>query len=146
MPNPKTIHLSVKMLGKRRAVIEKQLLEIPISFYENPHLKQFISLIVTQQVNSFNKKTEQKLLLPYLSSSAIQEQAEHGKVTFGDLYNKEKVVEEEAIQTALQAFEDGIFLVIIDGQRMETLADEINFQEDSEVVFIRLVALAGGIF
>ena len=72
--------------------------------------------------------------------------AKHGKVSFGELHQKETAVVENAIATALQAFEDGLFLLLIDGAKCSTLEQPIKFREDSEVVFLRLVALAGGYF
>jgi hypothetical protein len=49
-----------------------------------------------------------------------------------------------AVATALQAFEDGIFLVVIDEQEQRTLDQEVFVQPDSRLTFIRLSMLAGG--
>jgi hypothetical protein len=44
----------------------------------------------------------------------------------------------------LQAFEDGLFLVILDGEEQRELDSQIFLQADSHVVFVRMVMLAGG--
>jgi hypothetical protein len=49
----------------------------------------------------------------------------------------------DAVATALQAFEDGIYLVILDGEEQRDLDREVHLQPDSRLVFVRLVMLAG---
>lgn len=51
---------------------------------------------------------------------------------------------EEAIGVALQAFEDGLYLVIVDGEEKRSLDAQVFVKEDSSVAFVRLVMLAGG--
>ena len=49
-----------------------------------------------------------------------------------------------ASAVALEAFEDGIYLVIVDGEEQRELDRQIFLQPDSKVAFVRLVMLAGG--
>ena len=42
------------------------------------------------------------------------------------------------------SFEDGLFLVIVDGQEQRSLDAQVYVQPDSRVAFVRLVMLAGG--
>jgi 3,4-dihydroxy-2-butanone 4-phosphate synthase len=51
---------------------------------------------------------------------------------------------EGAVQAALQAFKDGFYLVFIDDQQQEDLADLIDVGINSEMLFLRLVPLVGG--
>ena len=51
---------------------------------------------------------------------------------------------EQAVGTALQAFEDGIYLVVVDEQEMKSLDAQVFLQEESQMTFIRLTMLAGG--
>jgi hypothetical protein len=146
MSTQNIIQLSVKQLGKRRAIIEQIPLLISDKFYENPTLEQFLRLVVTQQVEQFNDKVDRKNILPFLSSKEIEERANHGKISFGEIYNSEKANIEKAIDTAIQSFEDGIFLVLIDGEKKENLSETIDLKQGSEVVFIRLTMLVGSYF
>lgn len=142
----KEIYLSIKMIGKRRPIIEKKPLALTDAFCEKPTLENFLRLVVRQEVIAYTTKVADKTILPYLDGKTINEMATHGKVTFGDIHREEVAVVEKAIATALQAFEDGLFLVLIDGGKCETLAQPIQFRANSEVVFLRLVALSGGYF
>jgi hypothetical protein len=44
----------------------------------------------------------------------------------------------------LQAFEDGLYLVIVDGNEQRDLDQQVFLQPDSRVAFVRLALLAGG--
>jgi hypothetical protein len=44
----------------------------------------------------------------------------------------------------LQAFEDGLYLVVLDGQEQRSLDAQLFLQPDSRVAFVRLTMLAGG--
>jgi hypothetical protein len=57
---------------------------------------------------------------------------------------KQKVDGEEAVAAALQAFEDGLYLVILDGEEQAELDREVSLQPDSHVTCVRVVMLAGG--
>jgi hypothetical protein len=49
----------------------------------------------------------------------------------------------QAVAAALLAFEDGLYLVILDGEEQRELDRQIFLQADSHMVFVRLVMLAG---
>lgn len=49
----------------------------------------------------------------------------------------------QAIGTALRAFEDGLYLVILDGKEQRDLDEQVFPGPDSHVTFLRLVMLAG---
>ena len=51
---------------------------------------------------------------------------------------------EEAVGTALQAFEDGLFLVVLDETELRDLDAQVFVQADSRLTFVRLTLLAGG--
>jgi hypothetical protein len=51
---------------------------------------------------------------------------------------------EEAIDAALQAFEDGSYLVLIDENEQRSLDTQVFLKPDSRVTFLRLTMLAGG--
>jgi hypothetical protein len=56
----------------------------------------------------------------------------------------QKVDADEAVATALEAFEDGLYLVVVDGQELRNLDAQVFLQPDSRVAFVRLTLLAGG--
>ena len=67
-----------------------------------------------------------------------------GKVDSGGSELNQAVDAEAAVANAWQAFEDGIYLVLIDGDEQKDLDRQVYLTEDSELTFIRLVMLAGG--
>ncbi len=141
-----SIYISIKRLGKRQPIIEKQAFPLTQSFLENPTLQNFIQLVVTKEVSRYNEKITNQSLIPYLDKITLSKMAAHGKVDFNTTYHTEPAIITEAINTALQAFEDGLFMVLIDGANCRQLKQKIQLREHSEVVFLRLVALAGGYF
>ena len=54
------------------------------------------------------------------------------------------VDEDQAVGTALQAFEDGMYLVVIDDVEQTHLDQQVYLTEDSRITFIRLTLLSGG--
>lgn len=50
---------------------------------------------------------------------------------------------EEAVAVALQAFEDGLYLVVIDGEERRSLDEPVYLRDDSTLVFVKLTFLAG---
>ena len=48
------------------------------------------------------------------------------------------------VDAALEAFERGRLLVLVDGRQREALDEPLELSAGSEVVFVRLVPLAGG--
>ena len=64
--------------------------------------------------------------------------------TFNQLVNTgRKVSEKKAIETALQAFEDGLVAVFVDGTRYENTADALELTGDETVTFVKLTMLTG---
>ena len=141
-----SIYISIKRLGKRQPIVEKQAFPLTQSFLEHPTLQNFIELVVEKEVSKYNEKIANQSLLPYLDKVTLSKMTAYGKVDFGTTYNTEAAIITEAVDTALQAFEDGLFMVLIDGGNCRQLKQKIQFRENSEVVFLRLVALAGGYF
>lgn len=109
-------------------------------------LRQLVLAIVAQQVDDYNSKPLEKNLLPFLDKSAIEQQAALGKVAFGAIYNENKADKITAQQTALQAFEDGMYAVFANEDELSSLDDLITITPETVFTFIRLTFLAGSIW
>lgn len=81
-----------------------------------------------------------------LTEEAISDKASSGKITFDFLYGNTKITENEAIRTALDAFEDGLIALFIDNVRIETLEETISLSDESILTFVKLTMLAGRIW
>ena len=68
-------------------------------------------------------------------------------ITLRVLHRTATLSEEEqrmAVDQALGAFGRDLYLVVVDGRRVESLDEWLNLREDTQVRFWRLVPLAGG--
>lgn len=137
------IYFRVKAVGKRRPMLELT----PFDLSDNINcLKEAISEIVSKNVLEYNKNTPEKSIISFLTSEEIESQANIGKVGFGSIYNENKQSLEKAIDVALQAFEDGIYKVLINEDVIEELNSPINLKDGDIFTFIRLTLLAGRMF
>ena len=57
--------------------------------------------------------------------------------------NEKLISEEEAVKNVLQAFEDGLVAVFIDGNRYESLDNTILLTGKETITFVKLVMLTG---
>jgi hypothetical protein len=140
------IVITTRVLGKRRQLLEDWSISYPPEFGEGGGpvtLRDFITWVVIESVRRFKKRQEHRRFIRVLSEKAIAEGAERGKIEMGGSDLEQEVNEDVAVGTALKAFEDGIYLVIIDGHEHKELDREIYLQPDSHVTFLRLVMLAG---
>ncbi|RSD28876.1 hypothetical protein EJA10_03340 [Mesobacillus subterraneus] len=134
------IYVLVKSVGKRRDVVSKQRVKLQGT---PGSLRVLLTELVTVNVREFVGKEEEKPLVSYLTEGEINQQASSGKVGFGAIYNNSKPDLNAAIHTAIQAFEDGLFLVFINSEQIEDLDAPLNMADGDEVALIRLTMLAG---
>jgi len=56
----------------------------------------------------------------------------------------QQVDPEQAVATALEAFTDGLFLVVVDETEVTDLDSVLQLSDSSRLTFIRMTMLAGG--
>jgi len=145
------ITITTKVLGRRRQLLDDFSTPVPPRGDGDDDdgdggftLRDLIERVVVEQVKLFCKRQENNKFIRALTEKQIEEAASKGKIDMGGRDLNQEVDTDEAIAAALQAFEDGIYLVAIDGQQHRSLDEQIYLQPDSRVTFIRLVLLAGG--
>ncbi len=141
------IIIETKVLGRRKKLLDDWAVDIPPEVDDrggNLTLRNLISYIVAGGVKAFKQRQYDNKFVRVLTERQIEEAVEKGKVDMGGRELDQQVDEDEAIGAALQAFEDGLYLVIIDGNEQKKLDKEVCVQVDSKITFIRLVMLAGG--
>jgi len=142
-----TLMLEAKVLGQKRPLFTDWKIELPLLGEregKSCSLRDLITSIVVEEVEGFNQRQEQRRLVRVLSGPEIQQGIEKGKVDAGGRDPGQPANKDEAIATALQAFEDGLYYVFVDRVQQTDLDREVYVKSDSRVQFIRLVALAGG--
>ncbi|MEK3915937.1 hypothetical protein NSU08_32315 [Paenibacillus sp. FSL H7-0331] len=134
------VFITVKSLGKKNTVLDKkewQLSGVPES------LRSLLVDVVTTNVRQFNDREAGVTLVPYLTQGEIDVQSRTGKVGFGAIYNEQKANLEEAVKTAISAYEDGLYKVFINGVEIELLDEPLVVQERDDIALIRFTMLAG---
>ena len=136
------LKISAKQLGRKHPLIDNKIIEIE-DIGSQPSLQNLLMAVVAQQVHEYNSKPPEKSLLPFLDTATIEEQATTGKVGFGSIYNEHKADLAKAQQAALQAFQDGLFVVFAGDKPLTALEHIISLTPDTVITFIRLSFLAG---
>ena len=138
--------LSARAAGRRRPLVPDWQVAWPP--YEGAGdealtLRELITRIVHGEVEAFEKRQEERKLARILTEGEISVGLERGRVDSGGRDLHQKVNVEEAVATALQAFEDGIYLVFLDEEEQRDLDKQVFLRPDSKLIFVRLVMLAG---
>ncbi len=107
-------------------------------------LGQLIAQIVAAQVVTFGTRQDQQTLPQAWSLAQVVIGLELGKIAPGDRDPSPSLAQEAAIATALQGFQDGLYLVFVDEVQQLSLDQAVTLREASQVLFLRLVALVGG--
>jgi len=137
--------VSTRSIGRRKPVLGDFDVPPPDDLHDDGDLllKDVIDHIVRHQVRRFNDRQDGLRFDRVLSASAIDQAAAAGKVDPASKPARQHADEDEAVSTALQAFEDGMFLVIIDEVERRSLEEPVYLSPDSRMVFLRLTFLAG---
>lgn len=106
-------------------------------------LRELIARVVRAEVAAFRQRQRRDSLLRVLSPSEIHDAAARGRVLPGGRPASPEVDEEQAVAVALSGFEDGLYLVVIDGTEQRELDAQVYVRPDSRLTFLRLTFLAG---
>jgi hypothetical protein len=141
-----TVAIEAKVVGQKRPLVTDYQLPLPPELTDSGRmtLRDLITCIVVEEVDAFRQRQEERRLAQVLSPKDIERGAQQGKIDSGERDLQQDVDDDAAVATALQAFEDGLYYVFLDDVQQESLDQTVFVGEDSRVMFIRLVALAGG--
>lgn len=106
-------------------------------------LRALIARVVRAEVAAFDQRERARRLVRVLSDAEVAEGETRGRIAPGGRPPNAPVNVELAVDAALQGFEDGIYLVILDGAEQRELDREVFVTPDSKLVFLRLTFLAG---
>ena len=142
-----TFTVEGRVVGQKRPLFSDWHVELPP--VESNHgdrlkLRDLITSIVVKEVGAFKGRQEERKLAQVMSRQEIEQGVGRGKVDPGERDLNQTVNTEDAVATALLAFEDGLYFVVIDEIQQTRLDGEVYLKTDSKVVFLRLTALAGG--
>ena len=139
--------ISGRALGRRQPLFADWSVEFPPEFRSGggATLRDVIARVVRDEVRAFRDRQDERRVFRALTAREIETGAAAGKIEAGGREGPPQPVDEEdAVGTALQAFEDGLYLVVIDDAEQRSLDAPVFVQPDSRITFVRLTLLAGG--
>jgi hypothetical protein len=107
-------------------------------------LRDLIGHVVRAEVAAFRQRQAERRLLRALTARQIDEGLAAGKVQAGGSTLDQAVDPDQAVATAVEAFADGLFLVVVDDTEVKDLDAVVPLTASSRLTFIRLTLLAGG--
>ena len=134
-----------KAIGQRRPLFPEFTLEAPTTWAASgaPTLRDLIAQTVLSEVEAFRERQAERSLLGALTQAEISQGLMKGKVVSKGA-EPQNVDSKEAVQHAIQAFEDGVYYVFVDEDQQTDLEAPVSLLPESRVTYLRLVALAGG--
>lgn len=137
--------ISGKALGQRKPLFADYSVSLPTSTHGGEMtLRELLTHVVSAEVAAFRERQEDRKLLKALSAAQIADGVAKGKVDMGGRDLEQTVDEPTAISTAIEAFTDGLFLVVLDSEELKDINQKIRVLPESRITFIRLTMLAGG--
>jgi len=135
------IKVNIKQLGSKRAKINGAdfMLE-----HKPTDVQGLITEAVHTCVDEYNQRVRsgENAVKP-LSDNSIKQMSEIGKIAFGINYGGKEADEQRAVETALQAYEDGLVRIFIGEEEAGVLSDKVILNEGDSVTFIKLAMLSG---
>lgn len=107
-------------------------------------LRDLIEHVVRAEIAAFQDRQQARRLDRVLTARQIADGEARGRVAPEGRDLHQTINIEESVGAALQAFEDGLYLVIVDGAEHRDLDAQVFLTPDSRITFLRLVMLAGG--
>ena len=141
-----TITIEGRVAGQRRPLFSDWTLPLLPEWESGADpvtLRGLITQIVKEEVRAFEERQERKSMIQALTQADIERGLMRGKVDSGGR-EAQKVEAQQAVATALQAFEDGLYYVFLDEVHRQDLNEVVALRADSALLFLRLVPLAGG--
>ena len=145
----KSMLVATKTLGSKKPLFADFSVPLPPDWDDDGDggktLRDVIEAVVRHEVAAFQKRQSDRQFLKALTAQEIEDAGERGKVIMGQSdVGMQEVDIDQAIGSALVAFEDGIFLVVIDEKVYKNLDEAVFLHADSCLTFVRLTLLSGG--
>lgn len=139
--------IETRLLGKKPRALDRWSVPVPPATGDGGDdaltLRALITRVVLGEVAAFDERQRQRRLMRVLSQGEIADGASAGKVDPGGRGASPGADPETAVGAALQGFEDGLYLVVLDGIEQRDLDAHVYPKDTSTLAFVRLTFLAG---
>jgi len=136
--------VSGKALGRKAPLFADFSVPPPPTVGGPVTLRELIGHVVRGEVAAFEGRQAERRLLKALTARQIADGLAAGKVAAGGSDLDQRVDPDAAVAAAVQAFADGLYLVILDEAELHDLDAPVPLTADSRLTFLRLTLLAGG--
>jgi len=138
--------ISAKALGRKKPLFADYSVSPPdaLSAGQPVTLRDLIGHVVRAEVAACQQRQADRRLLKALTARQIDDGLAAGKVQAGGSELEQHVDPEQAVATAVEAFADGLFLVVVDETEVKELDSVVPLTAASRLTFIRFTMLAGG--
>jgi hypothetical protein len=137
------VRVQAKVTGQRRNAVGDHTLDLHLP--SGPvALSEFLVAVVRAEIANYEQRAEERTLLRVLTPESLARELMTGRVLAGGADAVAPVNVDEAVESALLAYADGLFKVFVDDVEAVSLDDVVNLQGTPTVLFLRLVPLAGG--
>lgn len=107
--------------------------------------RDLLCAIVSEQLDAFCKRKEDSRLLHILSAAEMDDGKESGRIAPGGQEQDSRIPAlADAIEAAVQAFEDGFYYMFVNDVQVESLDQPVDRLQHIDVLFVRLTPLVGG--
>ena len=137
------VYISAKQMKKRGNQVDAyayELCAVPET------LRQLITMLVSDGVESYHRRLLAKGQTAVLTKDEIDSMSQIGKIGFGIPFGSQQANLQNALETAFQGFEDGLYRLFIGEREVESLDAPLHLREEDTITIIRLVMLTGGFF
>ena len=138
--------VSAQAIGRRKPLCDSFTVDAPAAVVagQSVTLRTLLDHVVRSEVEAFKTRQAEGRLLKVLTAAQIDDALIAGKVTAGGSELDQKVNPDDAVAIAVEAFADGLFLVMVDDTEVKDLDAVVPLTSSSKLMFVRLTMLAGG--
>jgi hypothetical protein len=139
--------IEVRTTGRRNPLVPQWQVPVPPGAADGMSpltLRDLIERVVRGEVEAFRRRQRDGAFVALLTEERLEGGLARGRVAPGRRALNQRVDPDEAAGVALAAFEEGLYLVVVDGRQRTDLDEQVVVGPDSALVFVRLVPLVGG--
>lgn len=127
--------------------LSKSVKAHPFPLGKAPHtLRELIEESVRTCIQAYRRRADEACHPSPLTDEQWDEMKEIGKFAFGVHYNDREVDESKAVETAIQAFNDGLVRIFRGFDELTELNGGIDVSDGDTFTFVRLTMLTGSIW
>lgn len=138
------VSVESRIPGRQAALTPTFAFPLPPQADAGLPLRELIALTVRHEIEAYEARRAEASLARVLTERDLSALLGTGAARPGERERPPAPPAEFAVTTAIEAFTDGLFLVVVDGQQHTDLDAIVPLTQQSHVTYLRLVALTGG--